>query len=619
MKNRTMASVIFLVILATLVIQLMSLSISPIDHLISTKYKVMDFSTTVKVNSLERSPKAADIITKKNEVNFVSESRNSLNVYIPLRSGSVPFLAYQFTDVKKNDEIKLVIRSSREVYFFKNNLITYTHRYETPVFYTEISNANLINKRGTKLIELNTEHQVRQDENRLNGRAFLTIFLLAFCSTGLGIFTRKKSGLDKSILLALSTKTKIQFLLVSICCYVILFTKWYFSEKDSVGARNLTPFGPSGPFFSDFYQIATLANFTSVYESSSTNYPPFGILLLKFFSNFSYLATFLMIVFFCAGVLIGNFKFLSKSGILDVLITLTSFPFLFAIARGNLDLLACAFVILAITAHKNEKSTWAVMFLSIAVALKLWPIIFILILLKKGFKDALLVGISTFVLSISSFFILGHQSFMLFLKVIFSALSSGNAGTSMEFQNTYSIKTLFVLFHMAINSPTPTSPDKSDFASALNFANGLYSAIILLLLLVFLIFIIKNTNELKYQFFFASSMALLISSPSYVYRGIILIYAFHLLYKEASSSANRINLKVFSIDSSRLKIYLWLLIFVPTSFYYFSEKAVSTSSLIVPLSLICLLFIYANESGGLREFRLFTTKSKESLTSFLAK
>jgi len=521
--------------------------------------------------------------------------------------------------VQKNDEIKLIIRSSRDVYFFKNNLITYTHRYETPVFYTKISNANLINKGDTELVEIDTEYQVRQDENRLNGKAFLSILLLTFCAMLLGIFARKKSELGEKTFLTLSPKTKIQFLMVSIACYVLLFIKWYVTEKDPVGARNLTPFGPSGPIFSDFYQMATLASFNNVYESSATNYPPFGILLLKLLGNLSYLATFLMIIFFCVGVLIGNSRHFSKNGILDVLITLTSFPLVFAIARGNLDLLASALVILAIAAFKNEKTTWTVVLLSTAVALKLWPIVFVLIFLKKGFKEVVMVGISTFVLSISSFFILGHQSFILFLKVIFSALYSGNAGSSMEFQNTYSIKTLFVLFHMLINSSSPTAPDKTDFASALNFANGFYGASILLLLFFFLIFIALKTNELKYQFFFASSIVLLVSSPSYVYRGIVLIYAFQLLYRETISIPSRINLKAFSIDSSKLKICLWLFIFVPTSFYYFSEKAVSTSSLIVPLSLTSLCLLYANESGGTREFRLFVAKSKESFTKFLSK
>lgn len=619
MKNSTKANAIVLAILATLVIQLINFSKNPIDHLISTKDQVIDFSTTVKVNSLDKLPKASNIITKKSEINFVSEGGNSLNVYIPLRHGSVPFMGYYFADVKKNDVIKLVIRSSREVYFFKNNLIAYTHRYEDPVFYTKISNANLVNKGGTKLIELNAEYQVRQDENRLNNKALLMILLTAFCSLGLGIFARKKSELGENSFLTIAPKAKFQFFLVSICCYAILFTKWYFSEKDAVGDRNLTPFGPSGPFFSDFYQIATLSSFNGVYESTATNYPPFSILLLKSLSNFTHFATFLMIVFFCAGVLIGNFRFFSKNIVLNILITLTSFPFLFAVARGNLDLLACAFVILAITTYKNDKLKWAVTFLSIATALKLWPIVFVLIFLKKGFKYVLLVSISTFVLSISSFFILGHQSFMLFLKVIFSALFSGNAGTVSEFQNTYSLKTLFVLFHMLINSSSPTSPDKTDFASAMNFANGLYGAIILLFLLFFFIFLVKKTNELKYQFFFTSSIVLLLSSPAYIYRGIILIYAFQLLYKEVVLSPNHINLKVISVDSSRLKILLWLLIFIPTSFYYFSEKAVSTSSLIVPLSLVSLLFVYANESGGLREFRLLISRSKELLANFLAK
>ena len=619
MKSKMKNGIVAFVILATLVIQLISLSNNPINHLIMNKENVMDFSITVKVISLDKNPKASNISTRKNVINFVSESRNSLNVYVPLREGSVPFMGYQFTNIKVNDEIEVVINSSREIYYFKNNAITYTHRYENPVFYTVAADANLVNKGNTKLIALETEYKIRPDQKQISGNVFLSIFLLASCFLIIGAFARKKSEIDESVSLALETRTKLLFLLVSISCYALLLAKWFFNERDPVGARNLTPFGPSGPLFSDFFQIATLASFNGVYESTFTNYPPFGIFMLKALSDLSLFVVFIIIVFFCAGVLIGKFNFFNKTGILDALIALTAFPFLFAIARGNLDLLACALVILSIASFKSERNTWAIVFLSVAIALKLWPIVFVLIFLKKGFREPLIIGFISFVLSFISYIILGHQSFVLFFKVILSALFSGNAGTSMEFQNTFSVKTLFVLFHMLFNSKYPTSPDKNDFTSALSFANGLYGSTILIFLLFFVLFLFRKTSELEYQFFFASSIVLLISSPSYVYRGIILIYAFQLLYSEAESHTNRMNLKFFSIDLSRLKICLWLLIFVPTSFYYFSEKAVSTSSLIVPVSLLILLFIYAGESGGIREFRLFVSKSKESLTSFLTK
>jgi hypothetical protein len=619
MKNKLKKGAVAFVILATLVIQLITLSNNPINYLTTNKEKVMDYSIRVKVISLDKEPKASNISTTKNVVNFVSETRNTLNVYLPLREGSVPFMGYRFTNVKINDEIKININSSREIYYFKNNAIIYTHRYENPVFYTGAADANLVNKGNTKLIALDTEYIARPDQEQIRGKVFLSIFLLAFCFLIIGAFARKKSENDESVSVAIATRTKLLFLLVSISCYALLLAKWFFNERDPVGARNLTPFGPSGPLFSDFFQITTLASFNGIYESTFTNYPPFGILLLKALSDLSFFVVFIIIVFFCAGVLIGNFNFFNKTGILDALIALTAFPFLFAIARGNLDLLACALVILSIASFKSERNNWAIIFLSVAIALKLWPIVFVLIFLKKGFREPLIIGFTSFVLSVISYIILGHQSFALFFKVILSALFSGNAGTSMEFQNTFSVKTLFVLFHMIFNSKFPIFPDKSDFTTALSFANGLYGAAILIFLLFFVLFLFRKTGELKYQFFFASSIVLLISSPSYVYRGIILIYAFQLLYCEAESHTIRMKLKFFLINLSRLKIFLWLLIFVPTSFYYFSEKAVSTSSLIVPLSLLILLFIYAEESGGLREFRLFVSKSKESLTSFLTK
>jgi hypothetical protein len=166
---------------------------------------------------------------------------------------------------------------------------------------------------------------------------------------------------------------------------------------------------------------------------------------------------------------------------------------------------------------------------------------------------------------------------------------------------------------MLINSPTPWSPSNLDFLSAVNFANGFYGTTLLIALLLAIGATIYISSDLKYQFFFASCIVLLVSSPAYIYRGVILIYAFQLLYKGDFLAKYSIDLRFLQLDSLRLKKVLWTLIFVPTSFFYFSEKAVSTSSLIVPLSLATLLVVYGFEAWRVHENTFFIRDSKFSL------
>lgn len=594
---------------------LINLSDEPIKQIRTSSSLVTDMSATVEVEKLNKLPKASDFKKKMDSVNFISESFETVNVYIPFRTGSVPFFSYQFSDVNRNDKLQIKIIYSREVYLFKNNKIMYTHRYEEPVFYVKNSEINILNSLKTQMILIDYNYKILEDKNMVEGKIMFLTVALAICAIFLGFTYRRFLLKGNTDLIKLSSKTSYQFILISISVYLILFLRWAINDKDPVGAKNLTPFGPTGPLFSDFFQINQLAMFTSVYDSSATNYPPFSILLLKSLSFASPFSIFCLIIFISLGVILGNIDFKNINGYTTMLAVLLSYPLLFSIARGNLDLLASALIILAISALQNDRHKSAVVLLSFAISLKLWPAVFMLLFLKKRHILAFYVFFLTNLLSYLSIYALGYSSISKLFSVLFSALSSGNASTSMEFQNTYSLKTIFVLVHMLMNSPAPWSPSNLDFLNALNFANGFYGASILIALCFVIGATIYISKDLKYQLFLASCLVLLVSSPAYIYRGVILIYAFQLLYKGDFLNRYSINLRFVQLDSLRLKKFLWTLIFVPTSFFYFSEKAVSTSSLIVPLSLASLLMIYGFEVWRAQANSFFVRDSKFSLRS----
>jgi len=114
-------------------------------------------------------------------------------------------------------------------------------------------------------------------------------------------------------------------------------------------------------------------------------------------------------------------------------ITFLTYPVLFAVDRGNFDLLACVLLLLFAFTYGSQKYKASAVFLALAAAIKLYPSIFIVVyILDKKYKDALLViFIAVFLtaLSLSLFnggFFLETQKYLHALLDTSGYLSAGN-------------------------------------------------------------------------------------------------------------------------------------------------------------------------------------------------
>jgi len=104
---------------------------------------------------------------------------------------------------------------------------------------------------------------------------------------------------------------------------------------------------------------------------------------------------------------IGDKKF-SKSSIFDVIVfSLLSYPFLFAISRGNFEILVFFFLYLFSYYLSKKNFILSAVVLSIAISIKLFPVVFLIVFLSfKKFKAVIYACLLTLFLNLTSLLII---------------------------------------------------------------------------------------------------------------------------------------------------------------------------------------------------------------------
>lgn len=188
---------------------------------------------------------------------------------------------------------------------------------------------------------------------------------------------------------------------------------YYFNEDGS----NLTQYPP---LVNLFYLPFQLLNENQAYLLH---------VILLFFANLACLAitAFMVRDFILPHTgLDGNINHLIASTLFLALavFTITSYPFIFSIERGNYDIIALLFALLAINCLlRKPDSLWVqVILLSIAVHLKIYPAaLFVILLIKHGKK----VILPALLVNIAFLLVLGPQNAATFLQIIRHNVASG--------------------------------------------------------------------------------------------------------------------------------------------------------------------------------------------------
>ncbi len=171
------------------------------------------------------------------------------------------------------------------------------------------------------------------------------------------------------------------------------------------------------PFISDMkllmdYDIPLKYIYSNGALDSNTrcNYFPFAYLIfhiipLKNINAFLIVAILsISIIFICIYDLIKKDKNLFS---IIILIIVLQFPMCFELQKGNIELVMFLFCFLFYYFYKKEKYNLSALFLACAISMKLYPALFVFLLLKKKkYKKFVLCGLYTIIITIISYFIM---------------------------------------------------------------------------------------------------------------------------------------------------------------------------------------------------------------------
>ena len=234
---------------------------------------------------------------------------------------------------------------------------------------------------------------------------------------------KSPESMDKSVYIGKTEKIQIVSSIVIIGFVIAIFYHYFMSAY--LGHKQFfyrSFLYDSAISFGDFWDCVDCLRTLSPYgrigvericPSYISVYYPFGLLIyypFTFFSN-KYLSLIVFFVIFFAGwylFIIKNFSQNNKiDNIRDIfIISCASYPFIVTVDRANLE--AYVFLLVAVfcffcNSNKKIQVLLASIFLSLAISMKPFPALFLLLLVKqKKWKNILFITISTTIINVSS-------------------------------------------------------------------------------------------------------------------------------------------------------------------------------------------------------------------------
>lgn len=562
---------------------------------------VQTFEVKIKV-SIDRPQFFADDFKSNDKgIGLSWNKERQLSITIPMRYGSSTAFSYKTPKDLDFNDLRIRIEKSESLYIFLDEKIAYSHRYEnSPFFVNYQSPVNTPVVAGKVIFSPTVVEEFLESKVNPFPRSASIVLILGLFAFTTAKLLNKLFPTSQSASMSQYPVPKSLYGLVGMS-WGLTTLSWIRNPIDTTGAVNPGPFGPIGAAFSDFYQLSQVSQFDRPYDLGSTNYPPSGILLLRALSfydpnNLSF--------FPIAGVILGAVYFFFIGSLKKKaagIIFLGSFPLVFGIVRGNLDLLAVSLVWISIVSWKKEKYIFAGTLLAIAVAIKIWPIVFLLIFLKK--KNWLLICFTSFTvvtITLLSSFALGYSGISDVVNITSSGLFDQSGLGSYAFQNTFSVTSLLFFGHLAFMSKNPFNESQTKVDDALTFVNSISTSIVILMILILLLYFFFRAKKLSNEFLILSGIVLLIPIQSFTYRALIVLLYFYLRdndvkveikFRSRNSSAKRVANVSSSEPSFLEKITIWCTIplFAPTAFYFVPGTQFSSASIFQPLGLITFI------------------------------
>ena len=213
-------------------------------------------------------------------------------------------------------------------------------------------------------------------------------------------------------------------------------------------------------------------------------------------------------------------------------------------------------------------------------------------------------------------FLLGYRNLSTVIHTIPPSLSASTLITTDAFHDTYSMSSLLFFGHILLLSANPLRSTPLDLTKAVSFAGSFSAKLLIAVVGIYLVRMIWKSRTVSRSYLFCAGIALLISTPTYTYRGVILVAYFYLAWRESSLFEEEdvgaqldkgkispiIDRRNEIVNSGakperlteRMKIirkYAWLPILAPTTIFFINGTQFSAGSVLQPLALLLLLAI----------------------------
>lgn len=338
---------------------------------------------------------------------------------------------------------------------------------------------------------------------------------------------------------------------------------------DLLAPQSNTPFFQPGPRFSDFFQILYASRYASPYKyQKATNYPQGALLiarLLGFFHGWVALALYVSI---CLGIISAVIWSIHSLPKLAKFALVLSYPIMYAVDRGNFDLICVALILLSVSISEYRPAL-AGCLIGIAIAAKIWPAIFMLALLRQPKFRTLLFSCATTVLTFVAAGVLVFGGSPL---VFLSAASAPSAAVGLTgFAASTNLRTLVALAGSVVSG--------HGLSATQHFASQPLTLVIRGAVGLYLITMTIINERLSQRLLAAGLFILLIPSSTSTYMVGCLLAPLVVLFTDTTHR----------YEPNWWFTICWILVLGPTSFWYVPGGGnLNTESFLVPGALLVL-------------------------------
>ena len=308
------------------------------------------------------------------------------------------------------------------------------------------------------------------------------------------------------------------------------FNNFFWNWDDFPGIPNVPEVSPFGNhYFGDFLHLITVSK-NDVGTIPYWPYFPFANIFGIPFLSINYLLAYFLFasLFFLLSYInaLGILKYLNFKDIVILLIFIFSnVGSVYLLDRGNIQLAVTAFISLGLFFLLKSNYKLFALFIGLAAALKVWPLLFLVILLKR--KKFKYFGIGVF------FFVVGNIVALLILDVAVGDFINYLSNQILEISRFNSYKgelwhaggkntSLFVIINILEQNGV--------FSSIVNSFINEYKYIQLLSLIIFIFLYLRTRiNNLTFEFLLISCCLLIIPTAQYGYATSILSIVIPLL------------------------------------------------------------------------------------------